>query len=128
MIAYSDFIAAEHLQVHTTDEQAIARKLRNYGSLFVGELASIVHSDKCCGINHTLPAMGGAATPEGYGSAPMSKSARINGSRRVASQRSHRLLPGKARARPSKVIVARRSAASIHCRSQPDFPIFQPGP
>ncbi|MER9548428.1 histidinol dehydrogenase [Mesorhizobium sp. M0322] len=57
MIAYSDFIATEHLQVHTRDPQAIAKKLRNYGSLFIGELASVVYSDKCCGTNHTLPTM-----------------------------------------------------------------------
>lgn len=58
MIAYSDFIAAEHLQVHTIDPQAMAKKLRNYGSLFIGELASVVYSDKCVGTNHTLPTMG----------------------------------------------------------------------
>lgn len=58
MIAYSDHIAAEHLQVHTIDPQATAKKLRNYGSLFIGELASVVYSDKCCGTNHTLPTMG----------------------------------------------------------------------
>ncbi|NDV89368.1 histidinol dehydrogenase [Aurantimonas aggregata] len=57
MIAYSDFIAAEHLQVHTHDSAATARKLRNYGSLFIGKLASVVYSDKCCGTNHTLPTM-----------------------------------------------------------------------
>jgi len=57
MIAYSDYIAAEHLQVHTRDPQATAKKLRNYGSLFIGELASVVYSDKCCGTNHTLPTM-----------------------------------------------------------------------
>jgi sulfopropanediol 3-dehydrogenase len=58
MVAYSDFIAAEHLQVHTADPHATARKLRNYGSLFIGSLASVVYSDKCCGTNHTLPTMG----------------------------------------------------------------------
>jgi sulfopropanediol 3-dehydrogenase len=58
MIAYSDVIAAEHLQVHTADAQATAKKLRNYGSLFIGELASVVYSDKCSGTNHTLPTMG----------------------------------------------------------------------
>lgn len=58
MIAYSDWIAAEHLQVHTTDAQAFATRLRNYGSLFIGENASVVYSDKCCGTNHTLPTMG----------------------------------------------------------------------
>ena len=58
MIAYSDFVAAEHLQVHTSDPHAMAKKLRNYGSLFIGELASVVYSDKCVGTNHTLPTMG----------------------------------------------------------------------
>lgn len=57
MIAYSDQIAAEHLQVHTQDAHALAKKLRNYGSLFIGELASVVYSDKCSGTNHTLPTM-----------------------------------------------------------------------
>lgn len=57
MLAFSDFIAAEHLQVHTADPHATARKLRNYGSLFIGTMASVVYSDKCCGTNHTLPTM-----------------------------------------------------------------------
>lgn len=57
MIAYSDMIAAEHLQVHTADAENFAKKLRNYGSLFIGELASVVYSDKCSGTNHTLPTM-----------------------------------------------------------------------
>ena len=57
MIAYSDYVAAEHLQVHTRDPHATAKKLRNYGSLFIGPLASVVYSDKCCGTNHTLPTM-----------------------------------------------------------------------
>jgi len=57
MLAYSDFVAAEHLQVHTRDSHATAAKLRNYGSLFIGERASVVYSDKCCGTNHTLPTM-----------------------------------------------------------------------
>lgn len=57
MLAYSDEIAAEHLQVHTRDPQETAGKLRNYGSLFIGPLASVVYSDKCAGTNHTLPTM-----------------------------------------------------------------------
>jgi len=60
MIAYSDHIAAEHLQIHTADPHAMAAKLRNYGSLFIGALASVVYSDKCCGTNHTLPTMAAA--------------------------------------------------------------------
>ena len=57
MLAYSDYIAPEHLQVHTRDPHATAKKLRNYGSIFIGTLASVVYSDKCCGTNHTLPTM-----------------------------------------------------------------------
>ena len=58
MIAYSDHVAAEHLQVHTRDPHDFAKKLRNYGSLFIGENASVVYSDKNVGTNHTLPTMG----------------------------------------------------------------------
>jgi sulfopropanediol 3-dehydrogenase len=58
MVDFSDRIAAEHLQVHAADAEGLARKLSNYGSLFVGELASVVYSDKCVGTNHTLPTMG----------------------------------------------------------------------
>ncbi|MBL8590121.1 MAG: histidinol dehydrogenase, partial [Methylobacteriaceae bacterium] len=60
MIAYSDHVAAEHLQAHGADPHGLAKRLRNYGSLFIGELASVVYSDKCCGTNHTLPTMGAA--------------------------------------------------------------------
>jgi len=58
MYRYSDHIAAEHLEVHTADPHASAARLSNYGSLFIGENASVVYSDKCCGTNHTLPTMG----------------------------------------------------------------------
>lgn len=58
MIACSDRIAAEHLQIHTADPHALAGKLRNYGSLFIGPLSSVVYSDKCSGTNHTLPTLG----------------------------------------------------------------------
>jgi sulfopropanediol 3-dehydrogenase len=60
MMAYSDFIAAEHLQVHVADAHGLAARLRNYGSLFIGQLASVVYSDKCSGTNHTLPTMAAA--------------------------------------------------------------------
>ncbi len=57
VIRYSDYIAAEHLQVHTAEPREFAKKLRNYGSLFIGQNASVVYSDKCVGTNHTLPTM-----------------------------------------------------------------------
>ncbi len=58
MVRYSDHVAAEHLQVHVQEPMAFSHRLRDYGSLFIGELSSVVYSDKCCGTNHTLPTMG----------------------------------------------------------------------
>jgi histidinol dehydrogenase len=55
LIACSDDLALEHLQVHTKDPNELARKLTNYGSLFIGTGASVVFSDKVAGTNHTLP-------------------------------------------------------------------------
>lgn len=60
LIAYSDYVAAEHLQIHTADAEGLAKRLRNYGSLFIGQDASVVYSDKVVGTNHILPT-GGAA-------------------------------------------------------------------
>ena len=60
MIGYSDHVAAEHVQVHTANAEELARRLRNYGSLFIGQDSSVVYSDKVSGTNHILPT-GGAA-------------------------------------------------------------------
>lgn len=60
MVAYTDEIATEHLQIHASDAHALAARIRNYGSLFIGQNASVVFSDKCCGTNHTLPTMAAA--------------------------------------------------------------------
>ena len=60
LIAFADYMATEHLQVHTRDPHSTAAKIRNYGSLFIGQNASVVFSDKCCGTNHTLPTMAAA--------------------------------------------------------------------
>ncbi|MDI3359185.1 histidinol dehydrogenase [Lelliottia sp. V89_10] len=60
LISFADYMATEHLQVHTRDPHGTAAKIRNYGSLFIGQNASVVFSDKCCGTNHTLPTMAAA--------------------------------------------------------------------
>ena len=65
MFRYSDHVAAEHLEVHTVDPHASAAKLRNYGSLFIGQNASVVYSDKCVGTNHTLPTLSAGRYPGG---------------------------------------------------------------
>lgn len=47
--------AIEHLQVMTEDPRALIPDLQHYGSLFLGENAPVVFSDKAVGTNHILP-------------------------------------------------------------------------
>ena len=55
MVAVSDQIAPEHLEVQTADPEWFAGRLRNYGTLFVGRHATVTYSDKAIGTNHVLP-------------------------------------------------------------------------
>ena len=55
MVAYSDSFAPEHLEVITADPDWYFARLRNYGSIFLGEEATVAYSDKAIGTNHTLP-------------------------------------------------------------------------
>ncbi len=51
----SDRYACEHLQVQAEDLGWWKNRLRNYGSLFLGEGSTVAHGDKCSGTNHILP-------------------------------------------------------------------------
>jgi sulfopropanediol 3-dehydrogenase len=53
--AVSDRYACEHLQVIARDPDWWRARLRNYGSLFLGEGSTVTHGDKCSGTNHILP-------------------------------------------------------------------------
>ena len=59
-IAVSDEYAPEHLELQTGRDDYYVEKLRNYGSLFIGEASTVAYGDKGVGTNHTLPT-GGAA-------------------------------------------------------------------
>ncbi len=62
----SDWVACEHLEVMTHDEDWYLGRLRNYGSLFLGADATVTYSDKgCTGTNHTLPTQAGARYTSG---------------------------------------------------------------
>ncbi len=54
----SDAYAAEHLEVQAEDLDWWVNRLRNYGSLFVGEETTVAFGDKCSGTNHILPTKG----------------------------------------------------------------------
>ena len=50
-----DGLGPEHLEVQTSRDGWYFDRLRNYGSIFVGERATVAFSDKAIGTNHTLP-------------------------------------------------------------------------
>lgn len=58
MASISDQYAAEHLEVQAEDLDWWLGRLKNYGSLFVGEEATVAFGDKCSGTNHILPTKG----------------------------------------------------------------------
>ena len=56
-IAISDDAANEHLEVQVAPEKLdyYLERLRSYGSLFLGEQATVAYGDKAVGTNHVLP-------------------------------------------------------------------------
>ncbi|MDR2312930.1 MAG: histidinol dehydrogenase [Spirochaetaceae bacterium] len=59
-IRIANTIAPEHLELQVERVEAWTGGLKNFGSLFIGELAAEVLGDYSAGINHTLPTSGGA--------------------------------------------------------------------
>ena len=51
----SDAYGPEHLELHTRNLDWYVSRLRNYGSLFIGEQTTVAFGDKCSGTNHILP-------------------------------------------------------------------------
>ena len=58
MASVSDKYAAEHLEVHAENLDWWLKRLKNYGSLFLGEETTVAYGDKCSGPNHILPTKG----------------------------------------------------------------------
>ena len=56
----SDELAGEHLEIQTADNEWFVNRLKNYGSLFIGEETTVTFGDKCSGTNHILPTKGAA--------------------------------------------------------------------
>jgi len=56
-VSISDDAANEHLEVHVAEAKLdwYLEHLRNYGSLFLGDQATVAYGDKAVGTNHVLP-------------------------------------------------------------------------
>ena len=60
MLAEADRIAAEHVEVLTSEPRLYLKRLKNYGALFLGPETNVSYGDKVIGTNHTLPTKGAA--------------------------------------------------------------------
>ena len=56
-ILLTNEISPEHLEVHTKSPREVLPKLKNYGSLFLGEWSPVVLGDQVIGTNHVLPTL-----------------------------------------------------------------------
>ena len=54
-VRLSDDYAPEHLELLVSDPEPYIQKLKNYGSLFIGEETTVAYGDKSIGTNHILP-------------------------------------------------------------------------
>lgn len=57
VIAISNEIAPEHLEVQVENAAEVSKKLLHYGSMFIGDYAPVAFGDFVSGPNHTLPTM-----------------------------------------------------------------------
>lgn len=64
-IAFANSYAPEHLLVVTRDAAAVASRVRNAGTVFVGERSSVAFGDYMSGANHVLPTGGLARSYSG---------------------------------------------------------------
>ena len=58
MAKISDEYAPEHVEVQAENLNWWLKRLKNYGSLFLGEETTVAYGDKCSGTNHILPTKG----------------------------------------------------------------------
>ncbi|MGK2230365.1 MAG: histidinol dehydrogenase [Methanobacteriota archaeon] len=59
-IGFANEYAPEHLSVVTRDDDAVLRRIRNAGSVFLGTNTPVAAGDYATGTNHVLPTGGGA--------------------------------------------------------------------
>ena len=55
MLAQSEILASEHVQVMTRDDDWFLQNMTAYGALFLGPRTNVAYGDKVIGTNHTLP-------------------------------------------------------------------------
>ena len=63
----ADAIAAEHLEIATSDAESLAGRIRNAGAIFIGAMTPEVIGDYVSGTNHVLPTARSSRFSSGLG-------------------------------------------------------------
>jgi len=113
----SDEYAAEHLEIHTATNDWFSERLKNYGSLFIGEETTVTYGDKCSGTNHILPTKGAAHYTGGLS---VHKFMKIVTTQRMTREANHEV--GQVAARISRLEGMEGHARSADARLAKYFP------
>ena len=62
-----NFVAPEHLHIHTSNYKKLLSKINNAGGIFIGEYSVEAFGDYIVGTNHVLPTSGAAKFSSGLG-------------------------------------------------------------
>lgn len=109
-IELSDRYAPEHLEVQTRRNGYYLEKLRNYGSLFVGEESTVAYGDKGVGTNHTLPTSGAGRYTGGLWVGKFIKTVTYQ---RLTKKASHAIAPIVSRICEAEGMMAHKFTADV---------------
>jgi sulfopropanediol 3-dehydrogenase len=115
--AASDGYAPEHLEVQAADPDWWLARLRDYGSLFLGEETTVTYGDKSSGPNHILPTKGAGRYTGGLSVGKFIKTVTYQRMTREANRG-----VGAAAARISRLEGMEGHARSGDCRLAKYFP------
>ena len=109
-IAISDGYAPEHLEVMTRRNDHYLAKLKNYGSLFLGEESTVAYGDKGVGTNHTLPTSRAARYTGGLW---VGKFLKVVTYQKLTAAASHSIAPIMARMCEAEGMLAHKLTADV---------------
>jgi sulfopropanediol 3-dehydrogenase len=116
-IKASDTYAPEHLEVMTANNDYYLAKLRNYGSLFLGEESTVAYGDKGVGTNHTLPTGRAARYTGGLWVGKFIKTLTYQ---RLTPEASRRIAPVMSRMCEAEGMLAHQITADVRYRRYPE--------
>lgn len=111
--ACADEYAPEHLEVQARDVDWYLGRLRNYGSLFLGEESTVAYSDKTIGTNHILPTGRAARYTGGLWVGKFIKTVTYQ---RLTREASRRIAPVVSRICELEGMLAHKATADLRAR------------